>query len=478
MEDDGFIPDDENDGFVPDAPAMQGKIDKPENFLQRAIKNSGAFIQDPVGQSIKISDGFGRGFGDANYLGVPALTRWAGDKTAQAVYPASPEVKNRVDEKMKSNPLAYGMGAALPVGKGIYDLGKLGVRGINSFRTSPIKKNIKSIEDLITNTDQSIDDMSGRIAKAESAKPKLNKFNQRQASKTAHKESVNVKNKVGSKFELAAENYKSELSNIDHTKIGIDDFIEAIDKTLAKKGATGATYSSSNELALRQVRDRLASMGTKATEEIAEEMIDSLTNQVTKRIIQEAAPARFPKLTRPNELKYFQDEIYRATSGRPDLQGEFLHNFGEMAASKGAGGLERANAAYKAAYETSKEAKLLARPKLQAVAKGSTNVTPEDINLMKSADAKAGTSATKAVEAEFSTAGKRLNKLEQFIKRSTDRKENLRSQNYANAKNLQNAKEDLTKALGRRNWAIGAGTAAAGIPILSGLFKSIFGRKD
>lgn len=129
-ENDDFIADDD---FQPDESSMQGKIEHPENFLQRAIKNSQPFIDK--------SQGFVRGFAGAETFGGTELARMGADKLVDSL-PFSPQVKEqgkiKSDEMMAGDPTSTAIGAALPVAHGAQQLAKGGIEAL--FGKSMAKK--------------------------------------------------------------------------------------------------------------------------------------------------------------------------------------------------------------------------------------------------------------------------------------------------------------------------------------------------
>lgn len=174
-----------------------------------------------------------------------------------------------------------------------------------------------------------------------------------------------ISSKIDDLFTSARENYKTVLSRIDPRKINVSDIIDAIDDTLKSKGSKVAEYMSPQEKNLLGVKNKLLNLGK--TTEAVPEIIDPLTNKVVQKATE--ATNILPDLGRSSELKYIPDEVYKAASGRADLQGEFLHNYGNLLKDKGAGELTKANAQYKRAYEAYDSSKKLTVGKVRAAGK-------------------------------------------------------------------------------------------------------------
>jgi len=112
---DDFIEDDfkEGDDFQEDEPKLQGKIEPTENFLQRAMRNSGAFQ---------------RGFSRSATFGLSDLADVGTEKLMNTVLPQSPETKQKVNEMVRPQaPVAEGIGMALPMLNGVSQIGKAGI---------------------------------------------------------------------------------------------------------------------------------------------------------------------------------------------------------------------------------------------------------------------------------------------------------------------------------------------------------------
>lgn len=106
------LPEDEQDSLVQElAQDRLGVVPKSENVL---------------GKIAKLSQGATQGFADTFTMGGTALARGAADK----MVPLEGEAQEKFNEITETDPIAYGAGAAVPIMKGVTDLGRAGINSL------------------------------------------------------------------------------------------------------------------------------------------------------------------------------------------------------------------------------------------------------------------------------------------------------------------------------------------------------------
>mgnify|MGYP007031186951 CR=1 FL=1 len=248
-----------------------------------------------------------------------------------------------------------------------------------SLRTGHIRKEIKSIEDLISTSRKSEVPLKEKVSQIGRVSKILTSKTKKKAGKLAYEGGKEVIEKGDKLFDVARENYKSLLSGVNPRNVSFDDVIKTIDKTLEAKGSKVAEFMSPQERNLMSLKNELLGYGKKI------EAIEEIRDPVTNTIIQQGqkASSELPKFGRAQELKNIQDKAYQAMSGNKNIEGEFLHNFGIMLEKKGANGLTKANANYRKAYKTYDQAKSVRKGSIKRVALDPNIPESEVIDLMK-----------------------------------------------------------------------------------------------
>src|SRR3990167_3607042 len=341
-----------------------------------------------------------------------------------------------------------------------------GGRGIkNFFSKGKLPQEIQAIENKIGSFKNTGEFLGRQVQKATSSKKNLRNLNIKEAQNVAAKGFDKITNTAEGRFAKDLENYKAELANIDPNKISIEDLVKSIDDTLEAKGGVGASYNSPQEIALKQIRDRLVGS--------AEQVPGSpeVSNMWGTDVIQEAVQpsVKFKNLSRPGELKYFQNEVYQATRGRKDLEGEFFNNFGRIAKQKGASGLLSGNDAYSKSYKIYDDVSAIKQSDLKRIAIGSPHATEYDISKLAQAESELGTGVVKGAKVQGQKAIGRQNKLEKYIEQTSRRKQAKEDQIPGLEMKKQGVQSQLDKIMGRRQ-AVGkiSGKFLEGLPYGAG----------
>ena len=79
-----------------------------------------------IDKALKASRGFMEGFSDVETLGASTLAR----KAAESLVPLPPQAEQKYQEMTSTDPTAKAIGGAIPVARGIQQLGKLGINSL------------------------------------------------------------------------------------------------------------------------------------------------------------------------------------------------------------------------------------------------------------------------------------------------------------------------------------------------------------
>lgn len=362
-----------------------------------------------------------------------------------------------------------GFGAA----KGGIGLGKLGVKGFNRFlRTGPIKQEIKGIDDLLSVLKSQAGEIKSKASQIGRVKGILSKRGTRESTQIAVEGIEEISKRTDELFDAARENYKAVLRNIDPKKVNIEDLVKVIDDTLIEKGAKGATLKSIQEEKLISLKSELQSMIKKPSNAVVKKTIDPITNIETEEIIQPAVKKLVPKLTRPEELKIIQNRIYGAVSGRKDLEGEFLSNFGKMLDRKGISSFTKANKVYRDTYQLADETSEITKGALKKAAQGSPHISPQEIEAIAKTEGKLGTNFIEQVKAQSLKSSQQRRRL---ASRKISEKRRLTGKEEE-TQFLTSKRKGLASELKGRQLRKGAVATLVGAPIVGKLF-GIFGRR-
>lgn len=302
-----------------------------------------------------------------------------------------------------------------------------------------------------------------------------------------------IKTEVGEKFQAARDNYAQMLQETNPEKVGMDDLLKVVDKTIENKGILGKEFPDTADKAITQYRFKIAGKIPQAAEESI--AIDPMTNQP---VVGSAPPPEMTKLSDPVDLKNIKNEVFRLVQSRPDMEAEFLNNYDKMLKDKGITGFQDANAKYSQAYDAANTAKEFRQSLFEKIAGDKT--VPEQNADLTAKEGKIGTQYTKKgldlqetikkqsadLEARRNTSqqdfeqkrGKVQQKYQGAEKNIAQRQsENDQAQGRTSDR-ISQLGNDLEKIMGRRNIAKGAAIGSTGATGLGILLKFIFGHHD
>ena len=346
-----------------------GKIPKTESFIERAIKGSrnvlGAGvppIQFLPSNKEELSDipsviaeqlpiGLGRlGMRMANPI----------SKFAESKIPDVPKPKTQFGKDISARAnQAQMIAGGLELGGAGFNLAKNLKKSFTPFRKFPIEQEILGLE--------------------------------KEAEKVAYSGSKAVKKAIPEKFIQAKDAYKSFIDDIDvsETKTTVEDLVNVLDNTIEAKGIRGREFIRPAEKRLLELRDSIASKIKQASPEVIEEIVDPLTNKVSKNIVSEASKKINPKIKSVDEIKNFKNQIVNSLRGEHDLEGEFYSHYGDMLESKGLEGLTEVGQQYKKAYQLSKSSRAISKGALKRIATAKSS--PLEVSDLSSIDKELGT---------------------------------------------------------------------------------------
>lgn len=450
---------DEQDQLIQEiAQETMGVIPNSENFLQRAIKNAGAFIpqsREELGDMPNIA---------AQATGVPSVYNlMAGNpvggmverganffKDSENSAPKFPEPSTEWGKEY--NKFIGNAQLATGLGLGGLNLAKAGGRGvgnlINSVRTSPLKKQISSIEDLILQSKQSELGVKDEISKISELISQSKKSGLSKAKDTAYLGAKEIKNQVSGRFKDAGKRFGEEFSKLE-SRMGDEDLEKVIKNAAKDIGAHDISGSPANIL-MNQIKKYGPKPGAKGIIQTKpriynKEQVQAITREILDSLPDDRSKAIFHK--------------------------HLLENLSESIP-----GLKELKASHAPIYKVAKESKFLKESNLRQVARG--EVPPSKLDDLSRYAENLGSSH---VERAKKVAQK--NNLERMMLEQSKLKSESRlsakkqEQDYLGLK-LKRANDDLGKALGRKNWAIGAVTAGIGLPIIGSLYKKFFGEKS
>ena len=341
-----------------------GKIPKTESFLEKAIKSSrnilGAGIPPLQFMPSNMEELKDIPSVIANQLPIEAGR--IGMKIANPIsnrlekfIPKTSEPKTQFGKDISARAnQAQMIAAGLELGGAGLNLAKNLKKSFTPFRKFPIEQEILGLE--------------------------------KEAESVSYSGAKAVKKAIPEKFIQAKDSYKAFIDEVDvsETKTTVDDLVSVLDKTIEAKGIRGREFIRPAERNLLSLRDSIASKVKEAVPEIAEEIIDPITNKVSRNIISEASKRVSPKITSIDEVKNFKNQIFKSLSGEHDLEGEFLSHYGDMLESKGLEGLTEVGQQYKKAYQLSKSARAISKGALKRIATAKSS--PLEVSDLSSID--------------------------------------------------------------------------------------------
>lgn len=452
MGDDDFIPDDD---FEPDPPQMQGKVEHPENFLQRAIKNSriGQFGGTSITAALP-ADGQ-----EAMDLGKDVLRNVAGPSQGRGLVgvganmsdpagsfrehvndeefqkklaPETPYGKN-MDAAIKVAPFAeMGLSGIAPAAGGIKSL-------VNSFRTSPIKNKISSIEELILKSKQSeipIKEQMGRISEASKY---AKESGAKAAEKAAYEGSKGVKEQRVGRFRDANQRFGEEFSKLE-SKMADEDLAKVIKNAANDIGAADIPGTPGNSL-----MNKISKYGPKS----------------------EPGVEQFkPKIYNKEEVQAITKEILDSLPD--DRSKAIFHKHLVDALPESVPGLKELKASHAPVYDVAKESKNISKGALKRVARGAASDT--EVTDLSKAGERLGTSHVERAKKVAKTNNLQKMMLEQQSSHAEKRLA-AKGDEQAFLKGKIPELERKIKDVRFRQYAAGAGASLIGLgPILRHLF--------
>lgn len=443
------------------------QIPKSENFLQRAIKQT---VGKPLFQGSDvpaIGHQFAEGVvGNApqNIVQNPMMTAMGGPSATQmksgtqAVSSikdlimggnSNPNENSIVEDNKYLTPQTIG-GKVIGLGANI--LGgavnpatiALGGKAINSLKTGPIKKEIKGIEDLISGINFEESNVKSEIDAVNQALSESKVAGSQRAKETAYTGAKEIKKQVSGRFRDANQRFGEEFSKLDST-MSKEDLSRIINRAANDIGAADIPGSPGNNL-LSKIKKYNPDNITGSIQTQGIEYLPQEVQQITKDILDSLPDDRSKAIFH----KYLLEGISESIPGLKELK-----------------------ESHAPIYQVAKESKFLKESNLNQIASGKAPTSKVD-DLSRMGE-RLGTSH---VERAKKVAEK--NKLEQMMIEQKKTKVSKRldatkqERDYQNLK-LSRKKDDLTKTTGRKNWAIGAGTAGFGLPILGSIWKRFFG---
>ena len=444
------------------------QIPKSENFLQRAIKQT---IGKPLFQASDvpaIGHQFAEGvvgnapqnvaqnpmtFGMSGFPGVQAKGGAQGVSGIKDLIFGGTSIPNEnsiVEDNKYLTPQTIGgkvIGLGANIVGGLVNPANIALTGkaLNSLKTGPIKKEIMGIEDLISGINFEEANVKSEIDAVNQALSESKVAGSQRAKETAYTGAKEIKKQVSGRFRDANQRFGEEFSQLD-SSMGDEDMAKIIENAARDIGAQDILGSPGNTLG-----GKVSRYGPKPQPE---------------GVIQ-----GIPRIYTKEEVQAITKEILDSLPD--DRSKAIFHKFLLEGLKESVPGLKELKASHAPIYQVAKDAKFLKESNLNQIASGNSPVSKvDDLSQMGE---RLGTSH---IERAKKVAEK--NKLEQMMIEQKRTKASKRldatkqERDYQNLK-LSRKKDDLAKTTGRKNWAIGAGTAGVGLPILGSIWKRFFG---
>jgi len=436
---------------IDDDPYMEvDTIPNTENLLQKAIRQSrmGPFggtsitaalpasgqeatdLGRVAGRQIPMTRGQGVGPAEMGPIGI-GLNLAGINESSPMIQPPQTEYGKNLEMSADIAPWAgLGLGGATSLIKNIPNITK-------PFRTGPIKKDIKSIEDLIFKSKKSEIPIQEELSQLKEQGKMMSESLAEKAKTVAYRGAKAVKEQISRRFEEANARFGEELNKLS--------------STMKRSDFTDSILNAVDEIDDLNVQDRLI----KRVNDILE------------------GPVRgAPDILSPKEV---QSEIKRVMSlvGNNSRIKTIINQKILDILPNTVKGLEKLKASHAPIYKIAKEAKALGKGALERVAKG-TAIGDEIEDLSRTGE-RLGTS-----HVERAKKVAHQNKLQKAMfeqKRATAEKRlgaKRQEQEFLGAK-FPELERKLSATLGRKKLAIGTLGASVGIPIVNKVLKKIFG---
>lgn len=348
------------------------QLPHPENFLQRAIKQT---IGKPLFQASDapaIGHQFAEGIvGNApqNVAQNPMTTAMSGLPGVQAKAGAQgisgikdlifggnsiPNENTIVEDNKYLTPQTIGgkvLGLGANISGGLINPANvaLGGRAVNALRTAPIKKEIRGIEDLILKSIQSEVPIKEEIDKISDISRQTKTASSAKAKETAYVGSKAIKEQVAGRFKDAGQRFGEEFSKLE-SRMGDEDLTKVIKNAANDIGAPDVPGTPGNQL---------MSMGKKYTPKAQEGVIQTQSKIYTKEEVQ--------SITK-EILEFLPDDRSKA----------IFHKHLIDALPESVPGLKELKASHAPTYKIAKESKFLKESNLNQIASGKAPASKVD----------------------------------------------------------------------------------------------------
>lgn len=357
---------DEQDQLVHElAQEKMGVVPKTENFLQRAIKNSriGTFGGTSITAALP-SDG--EEFRD---MGKVAMRQAIPDQSGLVGVGANMAgVKGNIGLPSPQTPYGQNLESSANIAQLSHMVGGIGSllkqpigNAINSLRTSPIKNEIKSIEDLIAHSKKAEIPVKEDIANLKLEGRNLGQKSSREAERVAYEGSKAIKGQVSARFKDANQRFGEEFSKLEST-MGDEDLGKVIKNAAYDIGAADVPGTPGSAML-----SQLGRFGPKNNPEVIQTV---------------------PRIYNKEQLQAITKEILDSLPD--DRSKAVFHKHLLDALDESVPGLRELKRSHAPIYQVAKESKSLTKGAIKRVARGTAS-EPE-VDTLRRAGEKLGTS--------------------------------------------------------------------------------------